>query len=369
MPIPPRAAAYGHDELERARLLVTGGAGFVGSSLALRFRQQYPAMPVTVLDNLHRRGSELNLPRLRAAGIDFVHGDIRNDEDLERAGPADVIIEASAEPAVLAGFGAGHRYLVHSNLVGAIRCVEHALRSNAKLVFLSSSRVYPIAPVNALAFRELPTRYELAPQPGTLGASAAGIAENFTLSGARSLYGATKLCAELLIQEYAEAQGLQAVVNRCGVIAGPWQMGKVDQGVVAHWLLAHQRRQPLRYIGYEGSGKQTRDLLHVDDLFDAVHLQLTRFDQVRGGVFNLGGGLANTVSLLELTEACRRLTGIDLPVGRETQDRPGDLRFFITDARRLEAVLGWRPRRDVAQILSDTWHWIGQNLDLIERTL
>ena len=106
------------------------------------------------------------------------------------------------------------------------------------------------------------------------GASPAGIAEDFPLEGARTLYGATKLAAELLVAEYADAFGLQAVIDRCGVIAGPWQMGKVDQGVFTYWMLAHHFGRPLRYIGYGGAGKQVRDLLHVDDLVDLVDEQL-----------------------------------------------------------------------------------------------
>ncbi len=122
-------------------------------------------------------------------------------------------------------------------------------------MFLSTSRVYPIAPLESLALEETDTRFELAAEQPIAGASPAGIAEAFPLGGARSLYGATKLSAELLIEEYRAAYGLPAVVNRCGVIAGPWQMGKVDQGVFTYWMLAHHFRRPLRYIGFGGGGQ------------------------------------------------------------------------------------------------------------------
>ena len=103
-----------------------------------------------------------------------------------------------------------------------------------------------------------------------------GVAEDFPLAGARTLYGSTKLAAELLIEEYRAAYGLRAVVNRCGVVAGPWQMGKVDQGVFTYWMLAHHFRRPLSYIGFGGSGKQVRDLLHVEDLIELLDEQAPR---------------------------------------------------------------------------------------------
>src|SRR5205823_4167681 len=143
---------------------------------------------------------------------------------------------------------------------------ELARRHRAYVLFLSTSRVYPVAGLRALALEELDTRFELAAAQPDPGASPHGIAETFALDGARTLYGSTKLAAELLIEEYRDAYDLRAVIDRCGVIAGPWQMGKVDQGVFTYWMLAHHFGRPLTYIGFGGSGKQVRDLLHVDDL-------------------------------------------------------------------------------------------------------
>ncbi len=165
-------------------------------------------------------------------------------------------------------------YLVHTNLTGAYNCLELARRDGAFLVFLSTSRVYPVEPQLELALVEADSRFELADEQEVPGASAAGISEEFPMIGHRTLYGATKLAAELLIEEYRAGQGVPAVIDRCGVIAGPWQMGKVDQGVFTHWVLAHQFRRPLTYIGFGGEGKQVRDLLHVEDLVDLVERQL-----------------------------------------------------------------------------------------------
>src|SRR5207244_1550975 len=118
--------------------------------------------------------------------------------------------------------------------------------------------------------------------------------------GPRSLYGASKLAAEMLIQEYVFSRGLKALINRCGIIAGPWQMGKVDQGVVAFWMMQHFFQRELCYLGFGGQGKQVRDLLHVADLADLLHRQMQTPETWVGRVYNVGGGRTCSVSLREL---------------------------------------------------------------------
>ena len=184
------------------RILVTGGAGFVGSAMALGLKARYSDSQVTVLDNLKRRGSELNLPRFKQAGIEFVHGDIRSPEDLDaNLLKPDLIVECSAEPSVLAGYSSPG-YVVQTNLVGTINCLELARQARADFLFFSTSRVYPVAAITQLSYQETATRLTLLEDQHLPGVSAAGIAEDFPLEGARSLYGATKLASELLITEY-----------------------------------------------------------------------------------------------------------------------------------------------------------------------
>ena len=206
------------------RLLITGGAGFVGSNLAVSLAKRHPEWEVVVLDNLYRRGSELNLPRLQEAGIEFIRGDVREPEDLAKVPRIDALIECSAEPSVMSGVDGDTGYLVHTNLTGAYNCLELARRDGAFVVFLSTSRVYPVAPQVELALEEAETRFEIAAEQAVRGVSPKGISEDFPLEGARTLYGATKLAAEHLIEEYREGLGVTAVIDRCGVIAGPWQM-------------------------------------------------------------------------------------------------------------------------------------------------
>jgi CDP-paratose 2-epimerase len=343
--------------MARRKILVTGGAGFVGSNLALNWKQAFPATEVVAFDNLKRRGSELSLTRLRTGGVIFQHGDVRSPEDLDTVGPVDLLIECSAEPSVHAGYGQSPGYLVNTNLTGLINCLEHLRRTGGDLVFLSSSRVYPIAALRALPLEPQAERF--VPTPGDHpGWSTAGISEIFPLTGARSLYGATKLAAELLIEEYRAMYGLRAVINRCGVIAGPWQMGKVDQGFVVLWMVRHLFGGPLSYSGFGGEGLQVRDILHVDDLFDLLLLQVADWSRLDGATFNVGGGLAISVSLRELTRRCASLTGRHLDIGRDPETRPADIPWYISDCRTVSQATGWQPTRDVATILGDIHRWL-----------
>jgi CDP-paratose 2-epimerase len=326
----------------------------VGANLCVGLAERHPDWQLTAFDNLKRRGSELNLPRLRDAGVRFVHGDVRSSADLLALDPVDAIVECSAEPSALAGTGGGSPdYVVQSNLVGAYNCLELARRDGAQFVFMSTSRVYPYGALDELPFRESETRFELTEHEG--------VGEDFPLDGPRTLYGATKLAAELLVTEYAASAGLPTVIDRFGVIAGPWQMGKVDQGVFTYWLLAHMTGRPLEYIGYGGGGKQVRDLLHVDDVVGLIERQLAAPDEWAGRTLNVGGGREVSLSLAETTALCRELTGREVPIGAAAEDRPGDVRIYLSDTSRLRALSDWRPQRSAAGTLADTAAWLRDN--------
>jgi CDP-paratose 2-epimerase len=351
------------------RLLITGGAGFVGSNLAVSLASRHPEWEVLALDNLYRKGSELNLPRLREAGVQFVRGDVREPADLEALPALDALIECSAEPSVMSGVDGDTGYLVQTNLTGAYNCLELARRDGAFLVFLSTSRVYPVEPQVGLSLQETATRFEIAAEQEVAGVSPAGISEAFPMDGARTLYGATKLAAELLIEEYRAGLGVPAVIDRCGVIAGPWQMGKVDQGVFTHWMLSHHFGLPLTYIGFGGEGKQVRDLLHVEDLVDLVERQLLDRGAWDGRTVNVGGGRQCSLSLAETTEICRRLTGSEVPIEPVAQTRAGDVPVYLSDCGRLFSLDEWRPRRSAEQVLADIHEWIAADDERIAQAL
>jgi|SRR6478672_3711510 len=343
------------------QVLVLGGAGFIGSSLAIGLKKNHPDWKVICLDNLRRRGSELNVTRLKELGIEFVHGDIRSPSDLDpEVFKVDTIIDCSAEPSVLAGFSSP-QYVLQTNLLGTINILELARQTQAKLLFLSTSRIYPIASLKSLNIVELPTRLAISPEQTIPGVSQLGISEDFPLKGYRSLYGTTKLASELLIEEYRESYNIPAIINRCGVITGSWQMGKVDQGVFVLWVAAHYFQKPLSYIGYGGTGKQLRDLLHVEDLFKLVDYQLTNFDKFDGEVFNVGGGENNTLSLMETTELCQKITGKSTQITACLEGRSGDVPIFITDSSKIFEKTGWQPSINPKAALQDIYEWISKN--------
>jgi CDP-paratose 2-epimerase len=350
-------------------ILVTGGAGFAGSNLAVDLKLHNPTARVTAFDNLKRRGSELVLPRLREHGVEFFHGDVRIKEDLLAVGPVDLVVDCAAEPSVLAGRHGGPEYVVSTNLIGTVNCLEVCRTHGAAVVFLSTSRVYPIGPLNDIAYAETETRFELTSPQEMQGVSQEGVSERFPIEGVRSLYGATKLASELLLHEYRALYGIRGFVNRCGVLTGPWQMGKVDQGVVVLWAARHIFGGELAYLGYGGSGKQVRDILHIRDLSELLRLQIANLDTIDGETFNVGGGRQVSVSLRELTELCQRIAGTTIPVRGVPEGREGDVRIYLTDASRVRALLNWAPRYSVEDILQEIVEWIRGHHDQLEAVL
>lgn len=344
------------------RILITGGAGFVGSSLAVGMKRKYPSYDIFCLDNLKRRGSELNISRLKQEGIQFIHGDIRNREDLEQVNDRiTTIIEASAEPSVLAGLNSSPDYLLNTNLGGTINCLHLAAKHKADFIFLSTSRVYPIETIEQINFSEGQTRFSISDAQTIEGVSSNGIGEAFPLTGFRSLYGASKLCSEYLIQEFNQFFNLKTVINRCGVLTGPWQMGKVDQGVMVLWVARHYWRKPLSYIGYGGKGKQVRDVLDVDDLFELIDLQIHGMEKVNGKILNVGGGIESSVSLCELTALCEKVTGNRIEIAQVKENRQADIRIYITDNRTVTGLTGWRPSMSMEKIVERIYNWIKAN--------
>jgi CDP-paratose 2-epimerase len=340
-------------------ILITGGAGFVGSALA-RYFQHDDGNSVVVVDNLHRRGSEWNLDTLHSEGVSFVHGDIRNPADLEALdGTFDVLIEASAEASVHAGLDDSPRYVLDTNLLGALNCLEFARKRCGGFVFLSSSRIYSIEPLAQLPLVKQSSRFELRDQDcRTPGASCDGISEGFPCNTHRSYYGASKLAAELLCQEYASHGGLPVVINRCGVIAGPGQFGRTDQGVFTLWVARHYFGRPLKYTGFGGKGLQVRDLLHPDDLCDLIKRQLQSWPLVSGRTFNVGGGRNGSVSLLEFTRLCQETVGREVIITEEPTTSPVDIPWYVTNHGQVTRVLDWAPLRSPKQIVSDITQWI-----------
>jgi len=350
------------------RLVVTGGAGFAGSHICLAAKAAWLDCEVIAFDNLLRRGSEENLARLAAGGVRFIHGDVRQTQDLEALGAFDALVEASAEPSVLAGSGGGSpNYVIAANLVGALNCAEACRRHGAHLVFLSSSRIYGVEALRACSLAESPVRLDFAAAQTQAGVSAAGISSAFSTSGYKSYYGASKFAAEQILAEYAHAGAFPVDCVRFGVLAGPWQFGRADQGILTWWLLNHILQRPLRYIGWGGSGRQVRDFLHADDMTDLVLRLLQSPGLLQNRSLNAGGGLGVSASLAELTAQCRDLCGGGPEILADPVTRYADIPCFVTNNEEISGLSGWLPRKNLAAILSDAYNWFKTSPGLLDK--
>jgi CDP-paratose 2-epimerase len=348
-------------------ILVTGGCGFIGSHVALHLRAK--GNKVSVLDNLVRRGAEQNIAKLERHGISFYHGDVRNPEDLANL-PAgfELVCDTSAQPSVVAGY-ANPLFDITNNGLGAIHILEYARVRRVPVIFWSSNRVFGADRLNNLPRHEIATRYDydadawnrLAPEQRPAGFHPEhGISEQFSVDGGqRSIYGLSKLIADAACQEYANAFDLPVVVNRFGVISGVGQFGKVDQGWVVWWALAHWFGLPLSYLGWKG--KQVRDVLFVDDMLTLLDRQIAQIANFRGEVFTVGGGRANSISLVEATDLMQQISSRSTAVTQTEQARQGDIVLYFTDNRKATRQLGWKPQIDLKTGFSRIFDWIRAN--------
>jgi CDP-paratose 2-epimerase len=351
------------------KLFITGICGFVGSSLAARLHSEMPGVEIVGLDNLLRAGSEMNRAVLTRLGIRFVHGDIRMPSDLEALGPSDWVIDAAANPAVLAGVDGrtSPRQLAEHNLVGTLNVLDYCRQYKAGLILLSTSRVYSVQDLAALPVKVEKGAFQLDTSQNMIpGASEEGISETFPTRQPVSLYGATKLASEIMAREYGHTFGFPVWVNRCGVIAGAGQFGTAEQGIFSYWLHAHAARLPLRYIGFGGLGFQVRDALHPDDLADLLRRQFATKPSA-DATFNTGGGLVNSMSLAQLTEWCNQRFGAHVPQA-DHRPRPFDIPWVVMDSRAVASHLGWIPKRSLVSILDEIADHVGRNPDWLRKT-
>jgi CDP-paratose 2-epimerase len=337
------------------KLLISGICGFVGSTVALALRNLRPDARIAGIDNFCRPGSETNRQRLREAGITVSHADVRCATDLEKLPDCDWIIDAAANPSVLAGVaggGASSRQLMEQNLLGAVNLLEFARRKKSGFILLSSNRVYNIPALTSLPLTVKDEAFVLdSSQPLPLGISRQGIAEAFSTAPPVSLYGATKLASETLALEYGQAFGFPVVVNRCGVLAGETQFGVADQGIFSFWVRMYALRRPLRYLGFGGMGHQVRDALHPNDLANLLLRQIESTQLSNGKIWNVGGGPANSMSLAQLSRWCAESFG-NHAVQPDGTPRPFDVPWMVMDNGNVQQSFGWQPQTTLTEILS-----------------
>jgi CDP-paratose 2-epimerase len=337
------------------KILITGVCGFVGSTLAECLLERVDGLRVAGIDNLRRPGAETNRARLEKVGVEFTHGDLRCDSDVSGLPACDWVIDAAANPSVLAGLnGAGSsRQLFENNLAAFGNLLEYCKENKAGLLLLSSSRVYSIPALTAIPLRVNDGAFVLEPNtPLPCGLTANGICVDFSTAAPISLYGATKLASEIMALEYGHAFDFPVWITRCGVLAGSGQFGTSDQGIFAFWVNAHLRRRPIRYIGFNGTGHQTRDAFHPRDLAALLVGQMRTSRSNGQRVYTAGGGPKNTMSLAQLTAWCDERFGRHAP-GLELASRKYDIPWIVMDNSMAAQDFGWRIEIPFTAILED----------------
>jgi CDP-paratose 2-epimerase len=335
------------------KILITGICGFAGSAIARELKRATPNVELVGIDNLSRPGSELNRGQLQKEGIRFIHGDVRNPSDIEALPRADWVIDAAANPSVLAGVDgqASSRQLMEHNLGGTLNLLEYCKRHAAGFIILSTSRVYSLKHLCDLPTEAKKDRFVLSTTANRPDASAKGITEQFPTSAPVSLYGSAKLASEILSLEYGAAFGFPVFINRCGVLAGAGQFGKADQGIFSFWIHSFAHKKPLNYIGFDGKGRQIRDCLHPRDLAELLLRQMNHPEK-SGDLFNVSGGAENSMSLAELTAWCEARFGKH-PVSSQPTPRKYDVPWLILDSSRAQAEWQWQPKTKMTQILDE----------------
>jgi CDP-paratose 2-epimerase len=337
------------------RLLITGICGFAGSSITRAWLVAHPGIEICGIDNLSRAGSEINRLALQKLGVKVYHGDIRMAADFEALPPVDWVIDAAANPSVLAGVDGqcSSRQLLEHNLFGTVNTLEYCKCHRAGFILLSTSRVYSIKPLAEAPVKISGERFALTPdRPLPAGLTANGVNEAFSTAPPLSLYGSTKIASEQLALEYGETFGFPVWINRCGVLAGAGQFGKIDQGILAFWINSWLRKKPLAYIGFGGHGHQVRDCLHPTDLVQLLQQQATGDTTASSRIVNLGGGSANSFSLAELGSWCRNRFG-EHEVTSVADVRRFDIPWLVMDSSLAAEIWGWQPQIPLSAILEE----------------
>lgn len=334
------------------KILITGGCGFLGSNLASRALQRGDEL--VVFDDLSRPGAAQNLEWLRAQGsFTFAHGDIRNPEEITSAvcdPTPDVVFHLAAQVAMTTSIGDPRRDF-EINALGSLNLLEavrlHAPR--AGVVYSSTNKVY--GDLEQYRYEETDTRYRCLDRP-------AGFDETTPL-GFHSPYGCSKGAGDQYTLDYARIFGLKTVVLRHSSMCGGRQFASYDQGWIGWFCgraLAARAGDPEPFT-ISGSGKQVRDVLHAEDVVRLYFLLVERIGQVRGRVFNIGGGMANSLSLLELFGFLEQELGVTLRF-RSLPPRESDQRVFVADIAAIREAIGWRPEIDYAAGVRRVLRWL-----------
>lgn len=337
------------------KVLVTGGAGFIGCNLVDHLLGE--GHQVTIFDNLSRRSVERNVVWLRERhGDDFpvIAADLRDYGALvEAVRGMDVIYHLAAQTAVTNSL-TEPRMDFEINAVGTFNALEAARNSPSNPIFLFSSTNKVYGPMEDVPVVEMPTRYEYRDH-------AHGISEARPLDF-HSPYGCSKGAGDQYVLDYTPIYGLPTVVFRMSCIYGPRQFGTEDQGWVAHFIIATLLGRPITVYG---DGRQVRDVLFIDDLVRAFDLAVGHIDTTAGQAYNIGGGAENTISIwAEFGELLGELVGQKVEVAAYCDWRPGDQLVYVSDIRKAKRDFGWEPQVEKREGIERLFRWVEGNREL-----
>jgi len=335
------------------KLLITGGCGFLGSNLAIDALSRGDEL--VVFDSLYRNGSRMNLSWLQEQGqFRFEHGDIRNQNDITRiiqSFKPDAIFHLAGQVAMTTSI-ANPRMDFEINVMGTHNLLE-AVRQyvpDAIVVYSSTNKVY--GDLEQYTYSETETRFVCNEHPN-------GFSENTQLDF-HSPYGCSKGAADQYMLDYARIFGLKTVVFRHSSMYGGRQFATYDQGWVGWFCqkaVETSKGQLAEPFTISGTGKQVRDVLHADDMKRLYMAAIKNIDHARGKAFNIGGGIENSLSLLELFGMLENLKGIKLDFVR-IPVRESDQRVFVADIGRAEQLLGWQPQVSALEGVTKMFAWV-----------
>jgi len=329
------------------KILVTGGCGFIGANLSVFLKKKN--FKVHTLDNLSKKGSFYNFQILKSNKIKNFKIDISDFKKIQKLPKFDIIIDCCAEAAVEISKKNIDK-VINTNLTGTVNILKKAKKDKSKIIFLSSSRVYSIEEINKFTGNKKNLIKTITFKKK--------INEEFVTSKPKSIYGLTKHASEMFIQEFSYAFGLKYIINRFGVVAGPLQFGKVDQGFVSLWVWSHLNKKNLNYIGYGGHGNQVRDVLHVLDLCELIEKQIKKFNKKNNLIFTAGGSTKSYTSLKNLTKICEKITKNKIKILKKPKTSIYDIPYYLSDNTKISKVYNWKPKRDIKKIVLDTFNWL-----------
>ncbi len=331
------------------KILITGGCGFVGTNLALFLKSK--GFFIESLDNLTRKGSRFNYNLLKKQKIKNYKINISDFNKVKKLPKYDLIIDCCAEAAVEISKKEIDK-VINTNLVGTINILKKSKKDISKIIFISSSRIYPIREINKIIKnKNIKKKIKIKKM----------FNEKDKITGPKTIYGLTKLSSEMLIEEFSYAFNLKYLINRCGVISGPLQFGKQDQGFVSLWIWKHLNKKKLNYIGYGGYGNQVRDVLHIHDLCELIILQIKKFNKIHNKLFTIGGSKKSYTSLINLTKLCQNITGNKIKIGKIKKTSIYDIPYYLSDNKVVTKTYKWKPKRDIYKVVNDTFLWLKNN--------